>query len=132
MANYERSTELRNLGRKVIRDNEDLRWINQQKIRVGYLMCDHSKTLAGNRVVFGDCRKVQDVYKAFTNYDFLITFYEPNIISFSDEQKEILMYHELLHIGLEPSGKLYVVPHDIEEFYPIIEHWGMDWAEGGR
>lgn len=132
MANYEKSAELRDLGRRVIKENEDLRWINEQRVRIGYLTCDHEKKLAGGRLVCGDCRKVSDVYRAYTPYDFLITFYEPNIQGFTDEQREILMYHELLHVGIEPSGKLYVVPHDVEEFYPIISQWGMDWAEGGR
>lgn len=112
----------------MLRENEDLHWIRDAKIRIGYLSCDNDKKLPGERLVYGECRKVPDLYRAYIPYDFLVIFYWPNVSLMTDEQQEILMHHELLHVGMEPSGKLYVVPHDIEDFYSIIEKHGLDWC----
>ena len=46
-----------------------------------------------------------------------------------EEQKRILMWHELKHCGVDGKGNTYVIPHDIEDFKEIIEKHGMDWAE---
>lgn len=131
MAVYEKSAEYRKLGNSVIRDHEDLHWIREQKIRIGYVSSDNEKKLAGGRLVFAECKKVPDLYQAFIPYDFLIVVYYPNALLFDEDQMEILMYHELLHVGVDASGKLYVVPHDIEDFYKIINQYGMGWARTG-
>jgi hypothetical protein len=45
---------------------------------------------------------------------------------------EILLYHELLHVGIKEDGEgeyIYSVnPHEIEDFKTIINQYGMDWA----
>ena len=131
MAIYEKSTEYRNLGKRVIKLHSDLSWLKESKIRIGYVSSDYEKKLAGGRLVFAECRKVSDLYQAFIPYDFLIVVYYPNAALLDEEQMQILMYHELLHIGIEASGKLYVVPHDIEDFYTVINQYGMGWARAG-
>jgi len=126
MAVVNKSAEYRNLAKHVIKTHADLQWIRQAKVRIGYCASDNEKTKA-DQLIFADCRKVPDLYKAFIPYDFIICVYEPNAILLDEKQKEILMYHELLHVGLDPSGKLYVVPHDVEDFNVIIEKYGLHW-----
>lgn len=122
----EKSKELRELGRQVIRDRPDLAWIREARIRIGYAMSSKEKTENG-RIIFAECHKVKPLWQAFVPYDFVIVFYEPNTMLMDDCQREILMYHELLHIGMEPAGKLVIRPHDIEDFRVILDEYGMDW-----
>lgn len=124
-----KSKEYRDLARKVISNHEDLHWIRQTRVRIGYAEADHEKKEV-DKLVFADCRKVPDLYQAFIPYDFIITVYTPNAMMLSDEQREIMMYHELLHVGIKGNGDLYVVPHDIEDFDRIIDRYGLHWVGG--
>ena len=122
----ERSKELRQLGRQVLRDRPDLAWIREAKIRIGYAMSSKDKK-KDDRIIFAECYKVKPLWQAFIPYDFVIVFYEPNVMMMDHDQREILMYHELLHIGMEDSGHLKIRPHDIEDFRVILDEYGMDW-----
>lgn len=53
------------------------------------------------KTVFADCEKIQDKYKWAIPYDFAITVYYKNTIGFSEKQMEILIFHELLHVGID-------------------------------
>ena len=62
----------------------------------------------------------------------LFRSYEPNVEDFTDKQLETLIRHELHHIGIDFSGneiRYYIVPHDVEEFWDIINECGIDWSE---
>lgn len=122
----EKSKELRQLGRQVLRDRPDLAWIREAKIRIGYAMSSKDKK-KDDRIIFAECYKVKPLWQAFIPYDFVIVFYEPNVMMMDPDQREILMYHELLHIGMEDSGHLKIRPHDIEDFRIILDDYGMDW-----
>lgn len=129
MAKYEQSTEYAELGWEVIREHDDLAWIANGPT-VGYLASDHAKKSQG-KMVLGECRLVKDIYKDFVPYDFLITIFEPNTEGLTREQMKILMYHELLHVGVDDKTgdpKYKVVPHDIEDFRRVIDRYGIDWA----
>lgn len=128
--NYERSEELKELALKVIDEHPDLHFIRIMDISFDCVMSSKEKTTKGNNVL-GECIKVEELYQAYIPYDFLIIIYGPNISHLSDEQKKILMYHELLHIDfIEKDGeiKYRVKPHDVEEFNVIMETYGSDWA----
>ena len=86
-----------------------------------------------DRIIFAECHKVKPLFQAFIPYDFIIVFYEPNTMLMDDLQREILMYHELLHVGMKDSGELKLNPHDIEDFSIILDQYGLDWnmVEGG-
>jgi len=122
----EKSKELRQLGRQVIRDRPDLAWLRECRVRIGYVMSSKDKK-KDDRIVFAECHKVKPLWQAFIPYDFVIVFYEPNTMMMDDEQREVLMYHELLHIGMEDNGYLKLRPHDIEDFRVILDQYGMDW-----
>lgn len=80
--------------------------------------------------MLGQCEKVAEKYKWGIPCDFTITIFEPNIVGFTEEQIKILLFHELLHVGYDPEGeRLYVKPHDLEDFKLIINEFGTDWAQ---
>lgn len=120
---YEIDLYLQELGEKVISEKEDVEHLVDCRIK--YLMSDKKK-MSNRKVVYADCEKVKDKFKALIGVDFIITFYEPNIDGLSQEQMEILMWHELKHIGFE-NDKCFIIPHDIEDFANIIEQYGIDW-----
>ena len=54
----------------------------------------------------------------------------------SEKQMEVLLFHELLHVGIErgPDGEetYSVNKHDLEDFKVIIDRYGTEWAEVGK
>ena len=125
------SEEYSGLAERVIEAHEDLHWIRKLNVRIGYLESDREKKKSG-RFVLGECIRVRDLYRPFVPHDFLIVIYVRNTVAMTEKQKEILMYHELLHIGIDEAGEelRYVVnPHDIEEFRAVADKFGTDWAE---
>lgn len=79
-------------------------------------------------VVYGQCEKVASKYKWIVPFDFMITIYEPNLQYKSDKALKILLFHELLHIGVEDENH-FVIPHDLEDFKMIVNKYGTDWME---
>ena len=59
-------------------------------------------------------------------FDFVITFYWPNCENMTEEKLEMLMYHELRHVGFG-DGTFTIIPHDVEDFRDVIDRWGLDW-----
>lgn len=126
------SDEMRDLAQKVIEENpEDFDWIDYDNIKFGFLESDKRKHSKG-RMIHGECKKTNTEVKALTGFDFIIKFYEPNIAYMTDEQREILMYHELLHATMRNGGAA-IVPHDyiIGEFKKVVDKYGIEWAKPG-
>lgn len=121
------SEELRQLGEKVIAGMPELAYITEFEIKVGYVLSYEAKKKDG-KFIAGDCRKVTGTYTAFLPFDFIITFYEPNISYMTDNQKKVLMLHELKHIGIGMRG-LKIEHHDVEDFISILERYGINWNE---
>lgn len=80
------------------------------------------------KVILGQTEKISAKYKWGIPCDFTITFFEPNISHMTNQQLRILMYHELLHVGVE-DDRLFIRPHDLEDFKAVIEQYGVSWAE---
>ena len=118
------------IGHDLIQKESLLSDIRQSEATIIYLSSDKEKKSKG-RTVFGECEKIPDKHKWAIPADFTITIYEPNIIGFTDEQIRILIFHELLHVGIDfkdDGAEAYSVrPHDIEEFRTIIDRYGIDW-----
>lgn len=131
MNNYLVNEAYRKIGEEVIAEVEELKHLQTGDCRIEFMSSDKKKTSNG-KVVFGECFRVQEMYKAFCPYDFLIIFYEPNIADFNDEQLKILMEHELLHVGMEQKDngemRYFVQPHDCDDFMQIISKYGNNWA----
>lgn len=119
---------------EVIQEHEDLHWIRRAEIMIGCVTSDRRK-VSGRKLTLGECVKVKPLYKPFCPYDFLIVFYLPCIDGLNTDQLRILMYHELLHIGMDDTGEevRYIVnPHDVEDFRKVIDGYGLDWAKVKR
>lgn len=123
-----KAPELRALANKVIKQHKELfSWIREQRVSIGFCYSDQEK-MKGGRLTYAECVKVPALYKTWLRYDFIIVFYEPNTMMMDENQLEILMQHELMHIGINGDGKLMIMPHDIEDFRLIIDDYGLDWA----
>lgn len=127
---YEVSEELRLLGEQVITGMPELSYIPTYDIRVGYVLSYESKKKDGKSIA-ADCRKVTGPYKAYLPFDFIVTFYEPNMAYMTENQYKVLMLHELKHIGIGPKG-LRLEPHDVEDFQSILETYGLRWNGFGN
>lgn len=127
MSTLELSEKYRDIAEKVIRD----RLPELADVCIAYLASDQEKRSNGH-TIFGECRKVAPQYSWCCPYDFMITVFEPNCVEylFGDHEYETLIYHELLHVGVEESEdgvKYRIRLHDIEEFEQILEAEGLHW-----
>ena len=122
------------LAWQVFEEHRDVGWIPGAGISIGYLESDKPKKKNG-RACFAECVKVKELYKPYCPHDFLIVVYGPNVVGMTVEQQKILLYHELLHVGMKDDGeevKYIVNPHDVEDFRVIIDRYGIDWAKPSR
>lgn len=126
MATYKQSDKLRELGTKVIKANDRFQHLDSQDCRIAYQYSSDAKT-SKDRLVYADTETVKEKLKGLIPFDFIITFYEPNCQALSEEKMELLMYHELCHVGFKGLGKYSIIPHDVEDFRVMIETWGLDW-----
>jgi len=122
----EPSKKLKQLGEAIINKSPELQFINIYGIKIGYVLSYENKT--GQKITYADCRKLGEVYKAFLPFDFIVTFYYFNTELLNDNQKKILMLHELKHIQINERG-LSVKPHDVEDFKDILDKYGNEWNE---
>lgn len=110
-------------------------YINAGFIKVIYLESDKPKKTSWS-IVHADCEKVPDSKRWAIDADFVITVYTPNVVQMTEEQKKILMLHELMHIGVERNDKgnlrKYLVPHSVQDFYFILEKYGLKWDGDGQ
>lgn len=126
------SDEYYEICKRVIQEEDELIDLRSSNATFVCLTSQHKKTSQGG-YVYAQCEKVADKYKWAIPADYTITIFEPNVEDFSDEQKYILMYHELMHIdiGMTDSGdEIYrIKPHDLMDFKNIIDRYGVDWNE---
>lgn len=73
---------------------------------------------------YADIGVVRSPYTFITNYKFILTVYEPNIIGMTPAQINLLIMHELLHIDDDFEGLL---KHDIQDFKFIVATYGVNW-----
>ena len=128
---YKLTNEYDSILESLLTEEEELSYISESGVSVG-IVASSLKKKKGSMIIHADCRKVQDIYKLYCPYDFIITMYERNILYFTDEQIRILLFHELLHIGVNGSGddiKMSVKYHDINDFETIYKRYGLDWSK---
>jgi hypothetical protein len=78
---------------------------------------------------WGKCSHVGGLWKFVTAYEFTIQINNEAWESMTDEQREALMYHELLHVGYDASTDKYsIVDHDLEEFAMVVSKYGL-WRD---
>lgn len=124
--------EYAEIAAKVIEEEELLTDIANSHATIIYLGSDNPKTGKG-KTIYAECEKVQDKNKWAIPCDFTITVFEPNCVGFTKEQMRILIFHELLHVGIEftedGSEKYSIKPHDYEDFKIIIDRYGTEWSQ---
>lgn len=120
------------IGQELIESEDVLVDIANSQATIIYLSSEHKKVSSGKKIL-GQCEKVADKYKWGIPCDFTITIFEPNVEGLTDEQLRILIFHELLHVGIEYNSdgtETYsVLPHDLEDFKYIIDRYGTDWSK---
>lgn len=125
--NYER------IAQELINAEPELQYIKDSRVKITYLESDSNKKNGEDRLVLGECEKVQAKNKWAITCDFTITLFKNNLVGLSEEQIKIVLFHELLHVGIEqgPDGdELYTVKkHDLEDFKLIIDKYGTDWSK---
>lgn len=130
--NRQISEEYAKIGAELIECEDALIDIRNSQATIIYLSSDYAKTDKG-KAVLGQCERIQDKYKWGIPADFTITLFEPNIEGKSLEAIRRIIFHELLHVGIEfkdDSTESYSIrPHDIEDFKLLIDRWGTDWSE---
>ena len=120
------------IGADLINTEPALIDIKNSQATIIYLSSEHEKKADG-KIVYGQCEKVAEKYKWGIPCDFTITVFEPNIAGLTDDQLRILLFHELLHVGIEfnaDGSETYSIhPHDLEDFKLIIDKFGTDWSK---
>jgi hypothetical protein len=124
--NYEK------IAQELIENTAELEYIKKSNARIIYLESDSTKKNGTERLVLGECEKVASKNQWAISADFTITVYKNNCIGLSEEQIKILLFHELLHVGIDygtDGGEVYSVKkHDLEDFKVIVDKYGTDWA----
>lgn len=122
------------IGAELIATEDALIDIRNSHATIVYLSSDFAKTDKG-RIVYGQCERIQEKYKWGIPADFTITLFYPNICDKSDEAIRRIIFHELLHVGIDTNkdnDEVYTIrPHDFEDFKLLIDRWGTDYAEVG-
>lgn len=89
-----------------------------------------------NKTTAGKCSKTSNVTRYLTDKHFVIEFSGELWDQINDETKAVLMYHELLHVGVETDKQgewIYkIVHHNIEDFIQIVKVHGVEWLENFR
>lgn len=131
MDNRELSPEWAAIANEVIEKEKSLVNIRNSQVTFSFLTSEQKKMAKGKKVC-AECEKVPDKYKWSIPADFTITVFLPNVEGFSEEQKRILMFHELKHVGImfnEDGSETYAtIPHDYEDFKEIIDRYGTEWS----
>jgi hypothetical protein len=129
--NRQISGEYSSIGQELIEKEKSLEYIKNSQATIIYLVSDNPKKSKGKDIL-AECERVPDKYKWCIPADFTITVFVPNVTMLTDEQKRILILHELFHVGItvnENGQEEYTTnPHDYEEFKEIIDRYGIDWS----
>lgn len=127
------SEEYAEIGADLIATDDALSELRESDATVLYLGSDHAKKSNG-RTVFGECERVAEKNKWAIPADFLVIVYEPNCEGMDDDHLRRLIFHELLHIGIDldkDGNEVYRIrPHDLEDFRECVARWGVDWIAG--
>lgn len=123
--------EYAEIGYRLINEREEFKELKDADIQIAFLEDDTPKVTNG-RIIFGECEKIQKKYEWCCPFDMAITIYAANTdeYNFDAHQMEVLIRHELMHIGVKygnNGASFHTVPHDLEDFKAIINDEGTDW-----
>ena len=131
MENRSINEEYAEIASKIIEEEDELTAVANRHATIVYLSSDKAKK-GKDKIIHAECEKIADKNKWAIPCDFTITVYEPNCVGFTEEQMRILLFHELLHVGIEfkedGTEAYYVRPHDYEDFKIITDRYGTEWS----
>ena len=126
----------RSIAEQLIESEPELAYIKNSSVKITYLESDQSKKADKDKLVLGECEKVAAKNRWAITSDFTITLFKKNLVGLSPEQIKIVLFHELLHVGIEPGPEgieIYSVrKHDLEDFKLIIDKYGTEWSNAAR
>ena len=122
------SEEYTEIGNKLIQMMPELKELKESDVQIIFLASDAEKK-SGGKIIHGKCEKVPDKFKWGVPADVTITIYDGNVDGFTPQQLRILIFHELLHVGITPDGEPCLNPHDTEDFAVILDRFGAHWSE---
>ena len=126
----------RAIAEQLIESEGELAYIKNSRVKITYLESDQCKKDGKEKLVLGECEKVAAKNRWAISSDFTITLFVNNLVGLSPEQIKIVLFHELLHVGIEPGAdgdEIYSVrKHDLEDFKLIIDKFGTDWSNVAR
>lgn len=112
------SAELKTIATKVWTERKELQtYIDIENI--DFVEKDKQK-----KNTFAEIMNIKFPATLYTDKVFVIVMY-PVFNTISERDKELIMYHELLHITPDDPSKLR--DHDIEDFKDMIEQFGLEW-----
>lgn len=118
------------IARRCIEKYSELKDLRNHPCNIAILESDEEKKSKGRRIC-AECMKIPKKFKWMREVDFQIVVYEPNCAHMTDEQLEILLWHELMHIGVtvneDGSVDYGIKDHDVQDFRVILELYGVDW-----
>ncbi len=124
------------IAQELIGNEPELAYIKNSQVKIAFLESDQSKKADKDKLVLGECEKVAAKNKWAINYDFTITLFRNNLIGLTLDQIRIVLFHELLHVGIEQGPddtEIYSVrKHDLEDFKIIIDRFGTEWAKNAQ
>jgi len=127
--------EYEDVALRCIEKSPELEMLKEYPCSIAYLGSAREKT-SRKKLVYAETMKIPNKIKWMSKdreYDFQIVVYEPNCQGMTEEQMEILIFHELMHIGVVPqeddSVKYVINDHDVQDFRAILDRFGLDWAE---
>ena len=133
--NRQVNEEYATIGAELINTEPILCDILLSDASIVFLSSDLEKKDGEDRIVYGECERIQDKYKWGIDADFTITLFEPNLQGKSAEAIRRIIFHELLHVGIEPGKdsmeRYFIRKHDIEDFKYLIDRYGTDWVKVG-
>lgn len=134
MENKYVSDYYRRIGMEAIETMPELLYLKASQIKIAYLCSDENKKEGrGSKPLYAETEIIPGKYKWGIEADAAITVYHPNAAALTDKQKFILIFQQLLKIGITLSSEgeeRYVLnEYDVTDFRIIIDKYGTNWAE---
>lgn len=104
-------------------------WLREA--RIGFVYRDKAQKSKG-RMILAQAQTVPAKLQVYLEYDFLIWVSKENWEKYADVQRLALIDHELCHC-VRDDGVWTIRPHDIQEFWQVIERhglWNNDLRQG--
>jgi len=128
------SPAYREMGKKLIEEMTELTMLRTSQIEIEYLVSDQAKMKSKTERLYAEVELVPDKYRWGIAQDVTITVYFPNVQEFTEEQRRILIFQQLLKIVVDynvdnDTEKYSLRDPDVNDFAVIINRYGINWKQ---